>query len=75
MAGGPVSELPGTVVAVLVKSGQKVSAGDPLVVLEAMKMEHRITTPTDGVVEDVRVAVGDRVDAHQLLVVLAAEGR
>jgi propionyl-CoA carboxylase alpha chain len=70
LAGGTVSEMPGTVVAVLVEPGQTVAVGDPLVVLEAMKMEHRVTAPADGVVTEVRVAVGDRVDAHELLVVL-----
>jgi propionyl-CoA carboxylase alpha chain len=73
-ARGSVTEVPGTVLAVLVAPGQQVSAGDTLVVLEAMKMEHRITAPRDGVVEEVRVASGDYVDAHQLLVVLAEEG-
>jgi 3-methylcrotonyl-CoA carboxylase alpha subunit len=71
---GPVSEVPGTVLAVLAEPGQQVAAGDTLVVLEAMKMEHRVTAPRDGVVEEVRVSVGDYVDAHQLLVVLADEG-
>jgi 3-methylcrotonyl-CoA carboxylase alpha subunit len=70
---GPVSEVPGTVLAVLAEPGQHVAAGDTLVVLEAMKMEHRVTAPRDGVVEEVRVSVGDYVDAHQLLVVLADE--
>jgi biotin carboxyl carrier protein len=69
-----VSEVPGTVLAVLARPGQPVAAGDTLVVLEAMKMEHRITAPRDGVVEEVRVEVGDYVDAHELLVTLAEEG-
>jgi propionyl-CoA carboxylase alpha subunit len=73
VAGGPVSEVPGTVLAVLAAIGQEVAAGDTLVVLEAMKMEHRVTAPRAGVVEEVRVEVGDYVEAHQLLVVLADE--
>jgi biotin carboxyl carrier protein len=47
-----------------------VTQGQTLIVLEAMKMEHRIVAPVDAVVEQVLVAAGDRVDAHQLLVVL-----
>ena len=70
VAGAPVAEMPGTIVAVLVKPGDTVAAGDPLVILEAMKMEHRVIAPSAGVVGDVRVSVGQRVDAHQVLVVL-----
>jgi biotin carboxyl carrier protein len=42
-------------------------------ILEAMKMEHRIVAPRDGVVELVHVGVGDQVDNAQLLVTLAEE--
>jgi len=45
--------------------------GDCLVVLEAMKMEHRILADASGVVEEVRVEVGQAVDAHTVVVVLA----
>jgi propionyl-CoA carboxylase alpha chain len=69
-ARGPSSPVPGTVVAVHVSAGDVVSAGDPLVVLEAMKMEHRITADADASVVEVVVAVGDAVDAHEVLVVL-----
>ncbi len=70
-AGGPVSDVPGTVTAVLVAPGDRVGAGETLVVLEAMKMEHRAVAAADGVVEDVRVRVGQYVDAHEVLVTLA----
>ncbi len=53
--------MPGKVVAVLVTKGQSVAKGAPLVIMEAMKMEHTIAAPTDGVVEDVLYAVGDQV--------------
>jgi biotin carboxyl carrier protein len=62
--------VPGTIVAVHVSPGDQVSTGDALVVLEAMKMEHRITADTDASVVEVVVAVGDAVDAHEVLVVL-----
>jgi acetyl-CoA/propionyl-CoA carboxylase biotin carboxyl carrier protein len=55
------------VVSVEVAPGDAVEAGQTLVVLEAMKMEHRITAAVDGTVEAVLVTPGDRVDAHQPL--------
>jgi 3-methylcrotonyl-CoA carboxylase alpha subunit len=51
----------GTVVAVLVKTGDKVAKGAPLMILEAMKMEHTIVAPADGVVAAVNFRAGDRV--------------
>ncbi|CAN5721153.1 biotin carboxylase N-terminal domain-containing protein [soil metagenome] len=65
---GPVAPLPGTIVAVEVAAGDHVEQGATLVVLEAMKMEHRIAAPFDAVVADVRVAPGERVDAGEVLV-------
>ena len=51
----------GAIVAVMVKAGDKVARGAPLIVLEAMKMEHTIVAPADGVVASVNFGVGDRV--------------
>jgi acetyl/propionyl-CoA carboxylase alpha subunit len=51
----------GTIVAVLAEPGASVAQGAPLVVLEAMKMEHTIVAPANGVVRAVNCAVGDRV--------------
>jgi propionyl-CoA carboxylase alpha chain len=67
---GLVTPVPGTVTAVLVSPGDAVADGDTLVILEAMKMEHRIKADGDGVVAEVRVAVGDSVDAHHVVAVL-----
>ena len=67
---GPVSEVPGTVVEVLVTDGEHVVAGQKLVVLEAMKMEHPALAAADGVVQTVHVAVGQYVEAHATLVTL-----
>ncbi|HSL75130.1 MAG TPA: biotin/lipoyl-containing protein, partial [Ilumatobacteraceae bacterium] len=67
---GPVSPLPGTVIAVHVADGDVVTDGQVLMVVEAMKMEHRITAVGDATVVAVRYAVGDRVDAGDLLVEL-----
>jgi propionyl-CoA carboxylase alpha chain len=69
---GPVAPLPGTVIAVHVVSGEAVTEGQLLLVLEAMKMEHMITAAGAATVAEVRIAVGDRVDAGDLLVVLEA---
>ncbi len=72
---GPICPLPGTVIAVHVEPGQAVADGDLLMVIEAMKMEHRIRALGAATVVDVRFAVGDRVDAGDLLVELRhAEG-
>ncbi|MEJ3659020.1 acetyl-CoA carboxylase biotin carboxyl carrier protein subunit [Actinomycetes bacterium KLBMP 9759] len=70
-AAGPVAEVPGTVVAVHVQPGDTVTAGQKLVVLEAMKMEHLSVAAADATVEAVHVAVGQYVDAHTVLVTLA----
>ena len=61
---------PGTVRAVLVQAGDTVEAGAALVVLEAMKMEHRVAAPAAGTIQEIRVAVGDAVDEGTMLVTL-----
>ncbi|XOV81471.1 MAG: sodium-extruding oxaloacetate decarboxylase subunit alpha [bacterium] len=63
--------LAGTVVKILVKAGQSVQRGQPLVVLEAMKMETDISAPADGVVGEVLVAPGDAVVVGTALMTLA----
>jgi propionyl-CoA carboxylase alpha chain len=68
--GGLVAPLPGGVVAVEVSSGDTVTAGQLLVVVEAMKMEHRVTAPADGTVAEVRVELGQQVAAGDVLVIL-----
>ena len=62
--------MPGLIVDVAVAVGDKVAKGAPLVVLEAMKMEHTLTAPFDGVVPAVSVKKGDRVAEHVLMVKL-----
>jgi acetyl/propionyl-CoA carboxylase alpha subunit len=68
--GGLVAPMPGKVVRVEVAVGDSVAAGDPLVVLEAMKMEQVVRAPEAGVVAAVLVAEGAQVDGGQALVVL-----
>ena len=62
--------MPGTIISVNVMPGQKVSKGDVLVILEAMKMENEIMSPRDGVVVSVNVKKGENVDSGSLLVSL-----
>lgn len=67
------SPMPGTIVSVPVASGDSVSEGQTVVIVEAMKMEHRLVAPTDGTAE-VMVGQGDQVALHQLVArVVAAE--
>jgi propionyl-CoA carboxylase alpha chain len=68
-AGSLVAPMPGSVVRVLVDVGATVESGQPLVVLEAMKMEHTVAAPGDGTVGEVRVAAGQQVEAGAVLVV------
>lgn len=66
-----ISPMPGAVVAVNAASGDTVTAGTVVVAVEAMKMEHSLTAPVDGVVE-VLVAVGDQVKVGQPLARISA---
>ncbi|GHE08745.1 ATP-binding protein [Klenkia taihuensis] len=72
-AGSLVAPMPGSVVAVHVAPGERVGAGQRLLVLEAMKMQHPVTAPADGVVTSVDVAVGDQVEAGAVLTVLEGD--
>ncbi|HWH33268.1 MAG TPA: biotin carboxylase N-terminal domain-containing protein [Egibacteraceae bacterium] len=72
---GPLlAPMPGTVTVVHVEPGETVAAGQTLLVVEAMKMEHPIKAPADGVVAELAVAAGDRVDMDQRLAVVAPDG-
>ena len=70
--GEPVAApMPGTILSVNVTAGQKVTAGQVLIVLEAMKMENEIKAPRDATVAAVAVAKGETVDTGATLVTLA----
>jgi acetyl-CoA/propionyl-CoA carboxylase biotin carboxyl carrier protein len=60
--------MPGTVLSVPVEVGQTVGAGTPLAVVEAMKMEHSVTSPVDGTVASVAVRPGASVPMDAVLV-------
>jgi acetyl/propionyl-CoA carboxylase alpha subunit len=70
--GSLLSPMPGLVVRVLAEAGAAVTAGQPLVVLEAMKMEHEVTAPAAGIVTELRAAAGQQVEAGQVLAVVTA---
>jgi acetyl/propionyl-CoA carboxylase alpha subunit len=69
-SGDVVAPMPGKIVSVAAAAGDAVAAGAPLVVLEAMKMEHRIEAPIAGTVERVAVAPGDVVAAGTVLLTI-----
>ena len=66
------SPMPGTVLDISVAEGSMVRAGTPLLVVEAMKMEHAITAPVDGVVTELHVGTGQQVAVDEVLVTVAA---
>lgn len=65
------SPMQGLVVSVDVNIGDKVSSGDTLLVIEAMKMENPIVSHVDGIVTSIEVSKGDQVDGGQVLVTIA----
>ena len=77
MAGGAEGSvlktaMPGRIVRVLVEPGRAVQKGEPLLVIEAMKMENEIKAPRDGVIKKILVKSGDLVEARATLVELEA---
>jgi propionyl-CoA carboxylase alpha chain len=71
--GGCVSPMPGKISRILVEAGQSVQAGDALIILEAMKMEHTVSAPAAGTVQELLVAEGGQVAAGVPLVRLGPE--
>jgi acetyl-CoA/propionyl-CoA carboxylase biotin carboxyl carrier protein len=65
--------MPGTVLAVNVTEGQEVALGQPLLIVEAMKMEHTVTAPLDGTVSDLMVKPGQQVAMDETLAVIRAD--
>ncbi|HKX30847.1 MAG TPA: acetyl-CoA carboxylase biotin carboxylase subunit [Blastocatellia bacterium] len=70
-AGAASSPMPGQVLRILVETGQRVAAGEPLIILAAMKMEHTMRAAVDGVVEKILVEQGEVVGPGQTLVQIA----
>lgn len=71
--GALVAPMPGAVVRIAVEVGDTVVAGQPLMWLEAMKMEHAISAPADGVVSEITVSVGQQVEQGTALAVVDSE--
>ena len=72
VSGGFVASMPGKVIELRVRVGDRVKAGETLIVLEAMKMEHPMRATEDGVVREVRVSEGEQVEAGTVLLVVAS---
>ncbi len=66
--GGMIAPMPGKILEVKVTNGQSVTSGELLLVMEAMKMEHRIVAPNDGVITMVNFSIGDQVQQGDILV-------
>ena len=66
--------MPGTILAVHVTAGDTVSAGQPVLVVEAMKMEHTVTAPLDGVITELTAKAGQQVSMDETLAVIEATG-
>ena len=73
-AGSLVAPMPGSIVRLHVSVGDHVAAGQPLVALEAMKMEHQVHAPADGIVAEILVAAGEQVDSGQVLLTIDDTG-
>lgn len=72
-AGSLTAPMPGSVLRVAVELGERVESGQPLLWLEAMKMEHRIAAPTDGTVTELPVSTGDQVELGAVLAVVSGD--
>jgi propionyl-CoA carboxylase alpha chain len=72
-AGSLTAPMPGSIARLHVAAGHHVTSGQPLVALEAMKMEHQILAPHDGTVAEVLVVTGEQVDTGQILLRLIAD--
>ena len=73
-SGSLLAHMPGTVVRVAVEAGQRVEAGETVLVLEAMKMQHTVTAPQAGVVTEIDVRPGAQVAAGEVLAVVEETG-
>jgi propionyl-CoA carboxylase alpha chain len=72
--GSLVAPMPGNVIRVGATQGETVKAGQPLIWLEAMKMEHTITAPADGVLAELNVAPGQQIEVGAVLARVESEG-
>jgi acetyl/propionyl-CoA carboxylase alpha subunit len=61
--------MPGMILDVKVEKGERVRMGDPILVLEAMKMENVLKAPGDAIIKELKVNKGDKVDKNQVMVI------
>jgi 3-methylcrotonyl-CoA carboxylase alpha subunit len=73
--GGLNAPMNGTMVSVLVNAGDKVLKGQPLMIMEAMKMEHTIKAPADGIIDEIYFNAGDMVDGGAALLAFSADDK
>ena len=67
--------MPGKIIEVTARAGQRVRRGEALLVLEAMKMEHTIVAPADGIIDGVHFGAGDLVEEGAALIAFSADGK
>lgn len=63
--------MPGLIITVRVREGQEVKKGDRMIVLESMKMQNELSSPSDGTVRNIRIKPGDNVDQNQVLLTIS----
>ncbi|TWS19504.1 ATP-grasp domain-containing protein [Tsukamurella asaccharolytica] len=73
-AGSLLAPMPGVITRIGAQVGENVTAGQPVLWMEAMKMEHAISAPADGVITEIAVAVGQNIDAGAVVAVLEDTG-
>jgi pyruvate carboxylase subunit B len=64
------AQMPGKVMRIFAKKGERIKAGESILIIEAMKMEVQITTPVEGILSDIAVSEGEQVTTGQLLAIL-----
>jgi biotin carboxyl carrier protein len=62
--------MPGNVVKVIAKEGSQIANGEPVIILEAMKMNNEIPSPVSGVIKEIRVKEGDTIDSEHIIAVI-----
>jgi pyruvate carboxylase subunit B len=66
--GEVISSLPGTVIEVRVKTGERVKEGELIMILEAMKMMNRVVAPVSGIIREVYIKEGDKIGKNHLMI-------
>ena len=59
--------MPGKVIQIIVKEGQKIKVGDPLIIIESMKMENTISSEVNGTIKSINIQIDENVQFDQVL--------